>query len=267
MSILRYDDARRVLVVTKGHPFPRDAFFGSLERHRDWIFTAVEQPAAQRLLAPEEAKAFDAILLYDMPGVDLTRGAPARTVDPPEALKANLEALVAQGCGIVFLHHAVAGWPSWPTYHDWVGAQFLYAPATVRGRTYPDSGYRFDVEHHVTPVDPAHPVVAGLEDGFTISDEAYLCPVFADDVTPLLRSSHRYVDREFFSSAQAVAGKLGSREGWSHPDGSDLVAWARRIGPTAIVTILLGDGESAYANPGFQRLVGNALRWVADEAG
>jgi hypothetical protein len=265
MSILRYDATRRVLVVTKGHPFQRDAFFGALERIDAAAFTAVEQPAAQAFFDPARAAEWQAILLYDMPGVDLLRG--ARSVDPPDGLRERFEALVAGGCGLVFLHHAIAGWPSWPEYHDWIGARFLYAPDEVRGRSYPDSGYRFDVEHHLTPVDPSHPVVAGLEQGFDIRDECYLCPVFEEDVVPLLKSDYAFTDENFYSSAEAVAGRLESREGWSHPAGCNLVAWARQIGPTKIVTILLGDGPSAYENPAFRRLVGNAVGWVAETPG
>lgn len=266
MSILRYDDARRVLVVTKGHPFERDAFFGTLETITDLAFTAVEQPAAQVFFEPARAAEWDAFLLYDMPGVDFTKGAPARSVDPPERLREQMTALVERGCGLVFLHHAVAGWPTWPAYHDWAGARFLYTPGPVRGRDYPDSGYRFDVEHTLTPVDPSHPVVAGLEQGFSLRDECYLCPVFEDDVIPLLRSDYRFNDENFHSSAQAVAGRMGSREGWSHPPGSNLAAWARSLGPTRTVTILAGDGPAAYQNEGFRRLLANALRWVADRA-
>lgn len=267
MSILRYGAKHHALVVTKGHPFERDAFFAALDATPDFAFTAVEQPAAQVFFDPDRAAEWDAILLYDMPGVDFTHGAPVRTVDPSPALREGFAALVERGCGLVFLHHAVAGWPSWPEYHDWIGAQFLYTPGPVRGRSYPDSGYAFEVKQRITPVDPNHPVVDGLAGGFEIQDECYLCPVFENDVVPLLRSNHAFVDQNFFSSARAVAGKLHSREGWSHPPGSDLVAWARRLGPTAIVTILLGDGPSAYVNPAFRRLVGNAVRWVAETSG
>ena len=48
MSILRYDAERRVLVVTKGHPFERDAFFTALESIGGVAFTAVEQPMVAR---------------------------------------------------------------------------------------------------------------------------------------------------------------------------------------------------------------------------
>ena len=47
-------------------------------------------------------------------------------------------------------------------------------------------------------------------------------------------------------------GRVGPERvpGWSHPAGSNLVAWARQLRNTAIVTILLGDGPTAYRNEG-----------------
>jgi hypothetical protein len=32
------------------------------------------------------------------------------------------------------------------------------------------------------------------------------------------------------------------------------------------VYLALGDGPTAYENPAFRRLIGNAIRWVAAEA-
>ncbi len=261
MSILRYDDARRILVVTKGHPFERDAFFAMLERWPDLATTAVEQPAAQAFFAPAAAASWDAFLLYDMPGVDLLHG--ARRVDPPASFRRDFEALVEQGHGFVFLHHAIAGWPGWERYGEVVGARFLYQAAQVGGQDWPDSGYRHDVTHHVRPVAAGHPVLDGIEP-FEITDELYLCPVFEEGATPLLRSDARFTDDAFYSASEAVAGRMRSREGWHHPDGSDWIAWAREPGRSRVVTILCGDGPEAYANDALRRLIGNALRWVAD---
>ena len=86
---------------------------------------------------------------------------------------------------------------------------------------------------------------------------------FEDEVVPLLRSDHEFVDGNFFSAALAVRGQMFSREGWSHPPGTSLVAWANRRGASPLVYIACGDGPSAYANPGFRRLVHNAIHWVA----
>jgi type 1 glutamine amidotransferase len=106
-------------------------------------------------------------------------------------------------------------------------------------------------------------VLEGLGEGFEIEDELYLFEACEDDVLPLLRSDYDFVDENFFSAALAVRGEMLSRRGWSHPPGTNLVAWARRQGASPIVTIAMGDGPSAYANPGFRGLLENAVRWVA----
>ena len=63
----------------------------------------------------------------------------------------------------------------------------------------------------------------------------------------------------------AVAGEMYSREGWQHPPGSSLVGWVKHYRNSPIVYIQGGDDPEAYANPQFQRLLHNAVRWVASE--
>ena len=262
MGILRTDVEVNALLVTKGHPFERDAFFAAFESWPNIACTAVEQPAAQVFFSPEAAAPWDAFVLYDMPGIEFRPGGPLFH-EPPAALVTGLRALLEAGQGFVFLHHAIAGWPAWEEYAEIVGGRFHYRPATLRGVRWPDSGYRHGVRHRVTAVDPKHPVLAGLEDGFELEDELYLCPIFEDDVVPLLRSDHAFVDSGFYSAALALEGKMFSNEGWSHPPGSNLVGWAQRRGRSPIVTLTCGDGPAAYENPAFRRLVANAIRWVA----
>ena len=262
-GFLRYGADLEVLVVTKGHPFERDAFFSVFESWRDIACTAVEQPAAQAFFSPEAARPYDAIVMYDMPGIEFRPGQAPVLHPPPESFAQGFRALLESGQGFVFLHHAIAGWPAWPEYAEILGGSFLYEPATVRGKSRPDSGYRHGAKHRVSAVDPGHPVLEGLADGFEIEDELYLFEAYEDDVVPLLRSDFAFVEENFYSAALAVRGEMLSRRGWSHPPGTDLVAWARRCGASPLVYLAMGDGPSAYANPGFRKLVENAVRWVA----
>jgi hypothetical protein len=119
------------------------------------------------------------------------------------------------------------------------------------------------VAHTVDVVDVDHPVCAGLPPSFEITDEVYLYPVDEENVIPLMRSRHRFTDDGFYSADLAVRGTRFSNEGWSHPPGSDLVAWARQEGPSRIAYIQFGDGPETYADPHYRRVVHNAIGWVA----
>lgn len=253
----------RVLVITGGHPFQADPFFEAFAADDDLMWAHCPQPAARRWLARMRPGDWDAVVFYDMPGVGLRSPQPEA---PPAELVAGMERLFDGGQGVVFLHHAIASWPAWDEYARWVGGRFHYRPARLAGTDWPDSGYAFDVTHRLTPASAGHPVLRGLEDGFTLTDELYLAPVFEDEVVPLLRSDAVFSDDRFWSAALAVAGRRDSRDGWHHPPGSDLVAWARVARRSPAVYIQPGDGPSAYGDPAWRRLVGNAIRWVASPA-
>ena len=137
-------------------------------------------------------------------------------------------------------------------------------PATLRGVPRQDSGYRHKVTHSVSVVGD-HPVTAGLPASFEITDELYLCEVFADDVEPLLTSDYEFVRDNFYSAAAVVRdGKMFDNEGWQHEPGSNLIGWAKTYGKSRIVYLQCGDDPEAYANPHFRTLLANAIEWVAD---
>jgi type 1 glutamine amidotransferase len=265
MSMIRHGADFEILVVTKGHPFERDPFFAIFDGYSDIAWCAVEQPAAQVFFTPERAQPYDAYVLYDMPGVEFTARGP-RFHDPSPAYRAGFLELLEAGHGFVFLHHAIAGWPTWPEYAEILGGRFLYAPGVIAGRSYPASGYRHGVKHRVSRIAQGHPVLDGLDDGFEIEDELYLMPIDEASLTPLLRSDHNFIDTGFYSAELAVAGTMFSREGWSHPPGTNWIAWTHRYRNSPIVYIACGDGPPAYANPSLRRLIGNAIRWVSRQA-
>ena len=264
MSIIDYSAPQRLLVTARGHPYERDAFVGLFEGLDGFAWSLVEQPAAQYLFEPSLRERFDACLCYDMPGVDFTSPEAPAPVAPDASFKQGFLDLLEAGMGMVFLHHSIAAWPAWEEYAEIVGGRFHYRPAELRGRDWPDSGYRHKVAHEITVL-AEHPVTEGLPDHFGMTDELYLCPVFEDAVTPLLASDYRFTDENFYSAALAVAGEMYSREGWQHPPGCSLVGWVKHYRASPIVYIQGGDDPEAYANPHFQRLVHNAVRWVSSE--
>jgi hypothetical protein len=264
LSIINYSATRRLLTIARGHPYERDAFAGLFETLADFDVCHVEQPLAQRLLGPGAADEFDAIVCYDMPGVDFTAADAPRLVEPGAGFKEDFLAMLDAGIGLVFMHHAIASWPAWPKFAEIIGARFHYRPGTLRGEHWPDSGYRHEVRHQLRKAGE-HPVTAGLPEEFEMVDELYLCPVFEEDVIPLLRSDFDFRDDNFYSAARAVAGDMYSRDGWSHPPGSDFVAWATRRGNSPIVYLQGGDDSAAMGDTHFRRLVENAVRWVSSE--
>jgi uncharacterized protein len=256
-------DRVRVLLVVKGHPYQRQPFYDVFDADRGITWTLVEQPAAQALFHPDRAGDFDVFVMYDMPGIEFTGAAP-RFASPPASYVAGFEALLDAGKGMVFLHHALCSWPAWDRMAEIVGGRFHYEPATLRGVAYPDSGYRLHEPHHVEVVDAAHPICAGLGDGFDLTDELYLCPVFSDDVVPLMRTTYDVTDAsKFYSPAAAIRGRRDTNEGWSHPPGSDLVAWVKHAGSSPVAYLQFGDSPDCYGDPSYRRAVGNAIRWAA----
>jgi len=263
MPIIHHNAPLKCLVAVRGHPFDRTAFDAMFQAMEGITATMVDQPAAALLMNPDGMRAFDVLVLYDMPGLDFEAPENAPLYLEPEAnLRSGFRALLEQGKGVVALHHALAGWPMWEEYHEWLGGQFHYHPGPSRGGQVLDSGYCHDVTHDVEII-ADHPVTAGLPASFTLKDELYLGQVFEDDITPLLRSSATFTRDHFWSADRTVRGEMFSREGWEHPPGSNLVGWAKQAINSRLVYLQPGDGPSAYDSPHYRRLVESAIRWVA----
>lgn len=258
MPVILHNAPIQCLVAVRGHPFDRTAFDAVFQSIDGISATMVDQPAAARLMNPDGMRGFDALVLYDMPGLDFA-GATATPayLEPDSALRDGFRALLEQGVGIVALHHALAGWPAWAEYAKWLGGRFLYCSDGTQF----DSGYAHNVTY-TAHVAADHPVTTGLPADFAMTDELYLAEI-SDDVTPLLTSDAMFDHEHFFSAAAAVAGRMHDRTGWNHPPGSNIIGWTKRAINSRLVYLQPGDGPSAYDNPNYRRLVENAIRWVA----
>lgn len=252
----------RALVLTGGHPFDQASFDAMLDALPGVQCEQVKHPQAMDRLAPGRVDA-DVVLAYDMPGVRFRPGQPPELSAPPVALVESMTALLDAGQPFVFLHHALCSWPAWPEFAEIVGGRYHYVAAELRGTPWPDSGYRHDVTQTLTVVAPDHPICAGLPPTFELTDETYLCPVFEDDVSPLLVTDAPRTDQDHWSTTLAVTGRRDEREGWHHPPGSNVVAWVKQARRSPVVYLQPGDGPSAFANPHYRRLLTNALHWAA----
>lgn len=258
-------EKNNILLVTRGHPFARDAFYNIFESNPDIEWSSVEHPAAQLMFTPDAAKHFDCYVLYDMPGIKFNPGGPPDFVDPPQFYKEGLMAMLEEGFPLVIMHHACAAWPSWPEWSEIVGGHFLYKPMKSRGVDKPDSGYLIDIPHKVSPA-MEHPITEGIEP-FEIVDEVYLAEFFEDSVTPLFRSDFDFVKDNFYSADLALKGQMNSNEGWEHDPGSNMVGWIKTYKNSPIVYLQFGDGPATYGNETFRKILANAIRWAcSDEA-
>ena len=217
-------DPIRVLLFTGGHDFDHDAFEVLKKSLPGITVTEVEHPDALAMLRPEKRSSYDIILLYDLPLAinDLEKQ------DFLDCLKA--------GKGLVVLHHAIASYPDWPEFQQIMGGRYhLKAGNDSRGVAYPASTYKHDVRFRVTVADKKHPVTKGVSD-FEILDEMY----------------------DFYSVNPNVRVLLTTEAS----SGVTPIAWTHRFGKSKIVTNLLGHDNQAWVNPGFVKLLVQAIQWV-----
>jgi hypothetical protein len=259
------DAALDVLVLTGGHRVDYDALFAMVDAicgARRWRWAHAHQPAAQDWLVPSMAERWDAVLAHDLPGLHLRRGTPPSPKAPTLDVRRALVDLLQRGQGWVVTHHALAGWPGWAGWAEALGGRFHYAPGRLRGQEWPSSGTRL-ATHTARVVAPDHPVCAGLS-AFTVDDELYCCPVFEDDVVPLLRTDAALDGRLFTSTYEHVlVGEADAPDCRHHPPASDLVAWATVAERSPLVYVQPGDSAATFALEPYRRLLANALAWVA----
>jgi type 1 glutamine amidotransferase len=258
----------RLLAITGGHRFDLDAFRSMLDSvcgRLGWEWSHATQPAAQRWLRPEHRGVWDVIFLYDIPGLTLTRGEAPRGQAPSDETKTWMLELLSAGQGVVAVHHALAGWPMWDEWAHILGGRFLYTPGRLDGTDVPASGYRMDT-YTVDVIDPDHPVTRGVS-SFSVTDELYLCPIFEDEVTPLLTTASDTAAERMTDAYREV--RFGEQHPASGQAGSNLVAWTRQHGRSRVVYLLPGHGPSTMEHEMYRRLLANACVFVAhtnDEA-
>jgi len=257
-----------VLVVTKGHPYDYSGFHAMFDADPSIDSTFVEQPAAQVMLRQENVAPYDVVLFYDMCGIPMD---PAKSDDafPSADYVRSIEGLLASGKGLVLLNHALVQWPMWPLWREITGTTFRLTAGEAGGRQVPGSGYRGgagephrNAVHRLSPVQPDHPVAKGLEGGFEITDELYIRTPLARsaDIAPLFASDYGFTQANFNPPPMAPKAE---QDAWSHPDGDNVIVWAKRTGRSPVVACEAGDGPPAYANPAFRRLLSNAISWAA----
>ena len=149
-----------------------------------------------------------------------------------EAGRKNLRDFVESGKGVVVLHHALLNYQHWPWwYQEAVGGSYRLQ----REGDIPSSTVKDGQEISVTAAEP-HPITAGLAP-FRIVDESYKRMWFSPRSCALLTTDNPNSDR--------------------------ILAWLSPNPDYRVVSIQLGHGPSAFANPSYRALVHNAILWAS----
>jgi len=218
------DPPTRVLVVTGGHDFEKEAFFKLFKDNPDITYQAVEHPNAQALFKADAAKQYDVIVMYDF------------NQKISDEAKADFVARLNEGKGLVVLHHAIATYPDWPEYWKIIGARYYLEKTVVDGVEKARSAYKHGMHFTLHVADPNHPVTHGVKD-YEIHDETYKWFDVAPECHPLLTTEE--------------------------PESNHVIAWAKTYGKARVVYMHSGHDHFAYENPAFQQVLRQAIRWTA----
>ena len=214
----------KVLLVTGGHGFEREAFFRVfLDNPAITMTHAAHSRTNAAVYDRDDLLGYDALVLYDMPN-HITDGQRARFL-----------LLTEKGIGLVVLHHALVSYQHWPDYERIIGGR--YPEDEGKSGVVSDKvGYQHDVDVPVAIIAHQHPITAGMSD-FTIRDEIYWGFRVGPDVTPLITTTH--------------------------PKSGKPLAWTRTEKKSRIVYLQLGHDHAAYENPNYQKLVSRSILWVS----
>jgi len=148
-----------------------------------------------------------------------------------ETEKESYFKLLKLGKGLVFLHHSLCSYQQWDEYKAIVGGKYHEEKNSTQSST-----YQHDVTFTVKITDQNHQVTKGIND-FEILDEVYGNTEVLPGVTPLLTANH--------------------------PQSSKTIGWTHKIENSRIVYIQPGHDKNGYFNPNYQKLVKQAITYVA----
>jgi len=211
-----------VMVVAGGHAFDTVEFVDMFRGIPGITFDTVMQPRANRLIAEGRVDGYDVIVFYDMWN------------EADEQVRRGYHSLPAEGTGLVFLHHSLAGYPGWEGFSSIIGGRYI-TPGS-RADTLLHSTYKHDLQLEIGVIDPDHPVTRSIPE-FSILDEGYGNIMINPDVTLLLKTDH--------------------------PDCAKYVGWTHTIEKSRIVYLMSGHDRHAYGNENFQKLLSNAMMYVS----
>ncbi|MGH9657116.1 MAG: ThuA domain-containing protein, partial [Bryobacteraceae bacterium] len=226
-----------VLYVTHSAGFVH----GSISTSRRVLQSAATRSGALEVVSTEDLSFLTAARLRDF---DVVFFFTSGELPLDDSQKADLLAFVRGGKGFGGVHSATDTLYNWPEYGEMIGAYFDGHPWAHQ--------VAIDVE------DPDHPAMAGLAPSFRISDEIYKFRAFSRErVRVLMTLDTRSVNLQ--------------AEGVNRVDGDFALAdfplgWCRPYGQGRVFYTALGHGDETWLDPRFEKLMLNALLWLAGDA-
>ena len=163
---------QRVLIITGGHEFEREAFFDMFGDMPVVAYQEMVHPQANQIFDSNLIDSFEVLLFYDM----------VQEID--DSQKTAFIKVLEKGKGLVFLHHSLVSYQDWSEFEKIIGGQYV-----LSGEDQESSTYKHDVEIPVIVVDKSHPITKGV-DNFVIHDEVYGNFRVLPTVHPLLKTTH-----------------------------------------------------------------------------
>jgi type 1 glutamine amidotransferase len=142
--------------------------------------------------------------------------------------------LTSQGKPFLFFHHALVSYQNWDEFEKIIGGRYVEKAEGIPQEKL--STYKHDVWVDIEVVDSQHSVTKGFHD-FRLFDEVYGNYRISPDVTPLLKTSH--------------------------PESSPVIGWENKYNNSTIVYLQPGHDSNAYNSPHFQKLILQAVNYLA----
>ena len=149
-----------------------------------------------------------------------------------EKEQANLRQFLESGHGMVVLHHAIADnwrWQWW--WEEVMGHRYFLAKEGDTPRSIPKEKAVLDIK----PV-AKHPVLEGVGE-IKMEDESYKGMWISPKSLPLMETDN--------------------------PENDKVVVWISPYQKSRVIGIQMGHGPGAHRDPGYRRLVYNAILWAA----
>lgn len=211
----------KIMLVTGGHSYDTIPFFQLFDAMEGIEYTHFAQPEANNAIAEGVAENFDVLVFYDM------------WQEISEMQKTAYTALTQKGKPMLFLHHSLVSYQSWPQFEKLLGGRYIEKRRGIPEKEL--STYEHDVWVYIQPVGN-HPVTKGFS-SLRFFDEVYGNYRVSEDVIPIITTNH--------------------------PQSELIIGWENRFNKSRIIYLQPGHDSRTYETADYRRLLLQAIRYLA----